>query len=449
MKRNILTCCLLFLLAMPMAAQKDGTPQRRLLKKARSSREYAALGQKSLADGYIDEAKDYWKLAKREKRISVDEICLGGDIYRKEDKDNLAERQYRRAIYFNPRDAMGYDRLVTLYTDLKQPAKAVGILDTLGAMRPDLDVKSRIAGIYYDAGDNDNAVKVFGQMSLDSLNRSQLARYGSAELLLKHYDQALRIGEYGHGKFPRAAVFNRLRAAANDNLHHYENALQASEDFFYQSDSLAGEVMPNDYIWYGLALNGTGRTKEAIDQFEKALRMSPDDPGVTETIANAYLSIRQYEKAAEYYSRYIALKDDKINLYYDTYRLGNIYWQEAIDSTVSQDQQTAALKKADTYYKQLTELRPDDYHGYYYRARVYSLLDPESDAGLAKPHFEKVIELIRENGGDEGTLAEAYKWMAYYYYHNKNMARAHQYAGEALQVAPNDTYAKQIYDVTN
>lgn len=446
--KKLITSCLLLMLAVPLTAQQTDNTQRRLLKKAKSSREYAALGQKSLDEGHIDEAKQYWRQAKREKQISIEEICLGGDIYLKEKNIDMAEKQYRRAIYFDTHNETGYNRLIALYTDLKQTQKAAGVLDTLGLMRPDLDVKSRIANLYYQAGDNANTLKAYSQMDTERLNLTQLRQYASAELVEKNYSHALQLAERGHRLTPRNAVFNRLRMAANTEMKLYDNAIKAANDYFNHSDSL--NIQPFDYIWYAKSLNGVGRTNEAIIQFDNALQLSKDNPDIVLEIARTYLSIRQYEPAAKYYARYVKIVNDENNRYYYTYQQGRIYWLEAIDDSIniSQQQRMEALHKADSYFKQLTELQPENYQGYYWRARANSVLDENTKRGLAKPYYEKVIELLSGSDEHKETLTEAYKWLAYYYYENKNHQRAHLYAAEALRLAPTDDYARRLYDAT-
>lgn len=58
---------------------------------------------------------------------------------------------------------------------------------------------------------------------------------------------------------------------------------------------------------------------------------------------------------------------------------------------------------------------PDSYMGNFWRARTNSVIDHLSTAGLAKPYYEKAIELIDPEKNPK-QLLEAYRYMAYYYY---------------------------------
>ena len=54
---------------------------------------------------------------------------------------------------------------------------------------------------------------------------------------------------------------------------------------------------------------------------------------------------------------------------------------------------------------------------YFWRARVNSMLDPETTKGLAKPYYEKVIEIgLVQPERYKRELIESYKYLGYYHY---------------------------------
>lgn len=81
MKKSILITSLLMLLCLTVSAQKNKSANKF---KEGTSEYYAYEGEKLLKQDKIDEAKAAWKQARMAKQISCDEICLGGDIYLKE-----------------------------------------------------------------------------------------------------------------------------------------------------------------------------------------------------------------------------------------------------------------------------------------------------------------------------------------------------------------------------
>lgn len=90
----------------------------------------------------------------------------------------------------------------------------------------------------------------------------------------------------------------------------------------------------------------------------------------------------------------------------------------------------------------LTETVPSSYVGYFWRARTNSQLDPESTQGLAKPYYEKIIEITQSNPQRyAGELVESYKYLAYYNYIHEDLPAAKEYFEKVLQVTPDDEVA--------
>src|SRR4028118_1451659 len=72
--------------------------------------------------------------------------------------------------------------------------------------------------------------------------------------------------------------------------------------------------------------------------------------------------------------------------------------------------------KADSSFSKVTQLVPTYIPGFLYKARVEANLDPESTKGLAKPTYEKVIQLSEADPSKNGkNLVEAYGYLGYYY----------------------------------
>lgn len=69
-------------------------------------------------------------------------------------------------------------------------------------------------------------------------------------------------------------------------------------------------------------------------------------------------------------------------------------------------------------------------------------MDPESTQGLAKPYYEKIIEITQSNPQRyAGELVESYKYLAYYNYIHEDLPAAKEYFEKVLQVTPDDEVA--------
>lgn len=408
----------------------------------------ADLGALFLRAGKADEAVAYFHRAQRCKRISTKAINLGGDIARMYGKPDSALYYYNRAMYFDRKDPAAYYKAATLLekTDLD---KAVTILQRLKQNRPDLNVDKTLAGIYYDANKLDKALELYDAMSIDSLNDEDLVQYALSAFLKKDYVKSLQLAETGHGRSPRNPVFNRLKLYNDAELKNYDAALRDAEALFHNSDD--AKLQYKDYIYYGYVLNGLGRTKDAIEQFNIALEKNTDEPGIRKHISDAYANIKDYDNAIKYYKDYLnSLKKDEAGMAYELYNLGRLYWRKGIDETKGNDmtsEQKEAIIQSEKVFGEVAALRPDSYLGYYWQGKANTLLDPNYQKGLAKPYFQKAAELLEASGNNKEQLIECYKQISYYYYTKKEPAAATAYARKIFALDPEDDYARQMLNV--
>jgi tetratricopeptide (TPR) repeat protein len=454
MKNHRLALGLLLMLSsmlcsLPAQAQKSKKKDQN-----KTSEYYASLGQQALKDGDVDKAESYWKEARRQKRISVDEICLGGDICKARFDEQGAEKEYRRAIYFDRHSPMGYYRLVDLYGK-KRFAEGMALLDTLDQLRPDLKLTAERAQRYIDASDFASAVKLFNEMHTDTMSLSTLALYSSALYQQGDYLRSLAVADSGHALAPHDFRFNRMRLLNDDRLQRFEDAVKAGDDLF--NNSTDAVKMVEDYYFYGLALLYNGRNDEACRQFDQALTMVKD-PALQlrayEGITNAFTQKKEYDLAASYYEKLIQdheAKSETANRQHEYNELGRIYKAKYDnDSTLTSSERDAALQKAVDCFSKLTEWYPDDYVGYYNIATLKQAQDKNYTAGLAEPYYNKVINIIERKGSsnytatDQTALYNAYRYKAYYNYLNKHYHAAYVYGEKILSVAPDDVFGQQI-----
>ena len=83
------------------------------------------------------------------------------------------------------------------------------------------------------------------------------------------------------------------------------------------------------------------------------------------------------------------------------------------------------------------------------RARIGMYMDPESKLGLAKPHYEKLVELIEAKEEKEKTdttrLIEGYRYLINYYLNIKDdTATAKNIAQKLQNIDPQNEIAKMV-----
>ena len=413
--------------------------------------QFAALGTACLRQGDITGAERYYELGRRQKRITTSIICLAGDIALAKNDRRQADYHYGRAIFFDPRDPTGYMHYVNMHRE-KEPALAVAKLQQLAIYRKDCRTDHLIAATWYAGNKVAEAAAAYDSIAIDSLLRDELVNYAMSTYLLKDYQKSADIVAHARVSHTRDLVLNRLLMYNYTELKLYDKALGASVDFFENSDrSLAADSTGErgftylDYIYYGYVLNGNGRYEEAVGQFNKALQLNGERTDVLLAISKAYQQVEDYPHAVDYYLRYMQKLESEERTAYVVYELGRLYYAQGTDTRNSTDltpEKTEALRQADETFAEVVRLRPDSYLGDYWRARTNVALDPDTKRGLAKPYYQRVIEMTADRGGSQ--LIEAYKYLAYYYFVNKDYTNALKYVSKILDIDPNDDYARRL-----
>ncbi len=420
----------------------------KLIKKNKENTELiAAIGRVFLNGGDLDSAKDYFKRAQRCKRISTKAINLGGDIAKANNKADSAEYYYARSMYFDRKDPEAYYKYANLFIT-KDIQKSIEALNRLKMNRPDINVNKRIADLYYEVNDFTKAQEVYETIQTDSLDDKELMQYSLVLYAKKNYEKSLELAKIGHKRNAQDPVFNRLLLYDNTELQNYDEAMKDADNLFHHSND--AKLQHQDSIDYGYALNGLGRTQEAIEQFNIALQKNENLPDINKQISDAYLRINDFDNAIKHYEIYVSKLKDNDNRAYEYFQLGRLYWRKGI---AKQDNQTndslttdqlKAIEQANRAFGEVSTLRPSSYLGFYWQAKANSLLDPEYKKGLAKPYFLKAIELLEQNGESKDHLIECYKQIAYYYYSQREYDMAVEYARKIQTVDPDDDYAKQM-----
>ena len=295
----------------------------KLIKKNKENTELiAAIGRVFLNGGDLDSAKDYFKRAQRCRRISTKAINLGGDIAKANNKLDSAEYYYARSMYFDRKNPEAYYKYANLFIS-KDVQKSIEALNRLKINRPDINVNKSIADLYYEANDFTKAQEAYESIGPDSLDDKELMQYSLVLYAKKNYQKSLELAQMGHKRNAKDPVFNRLLLYNNTELQNYDDAVKSADDLFYRSKD--AKLQYQDYIYYGYALNGQGKTHEAIEQFNIALEKNANLPGINKQISDAYLRINDYDNAIKYYQAYISkLKDDDENRAYELYQLGRL-----------------------------------------------------------------------------------------------------------------------------
>ena len=412
------------------------------------------------ASAFYD-AKDYNSaIAYADKAIAIDPnytpaYILKGDIYVMLDNGGEAAKWYEQAIYFNPKDPVGYYKYANIYRG-KNPALAVSKLADLRTQRPDLAVDALAGRIYYTSNDLKNAIKYYDKVSdLGQMEKEDIKNYSTACYLMGKLQKSAEVANFGLKSDARDAGLNRLVFYNNTDLKNYSTAITYAEKLFNESDSAKFTYL--DYIYYGHAFMGQKNYDSAIEKFQLALQQEVNDKdqkaGIYQQLSNAYNMKNDVEKAVEFYNKFM---ETKSKVYPSDYAgLAQIYTVEAQASTDAA-KQTEYYNKAFELYNHLTSAENEEnirVYGLLQQGRIKASLDPETTEGLAKPYYDSVIKILEAKAqledSDKAKLIESYRYCGYYFFSKADYETSKALFEKVLTLDPQKAQVLQALEGIN
>jgi tetratricopeptide (TPR) repeat protein len=376
---------------------------------------------------------------------------LKGDLRALAEDGGGAALLYDQAIYFDPKNPDGYRKYASVYRKIS-PQGAIAKLNDLRTQLPDYPVDAIIGHINYISNNFDEAIAAYDKVPQSKLEKMDIIESAFSAYLTQKYDKGLQMSELGLQKEPRNSTLNRLAMFCNTEKGNFEKALDYADRLFNKSDSANISYM--DYVYYGNALNGLKRHDEAIAQYKKALEQEFDNAdkkaGVVKTLSDAYKGVNDYDNAIKYYQQF--LNDVSKASASDHAGLGRLYAQHA-NALEDKAAKMEKLRLADEVYAGLlTKYQDVEDYVAFQRARIGMQMDPDSKQELAKPHYEKLVELLGSKAERDNTdnvrLIEAYRYLISYYLINKDdKETAKQFAAKLKEVDPENETAKQVLEL--
>ncbi len=371
-----------------------------------------------------------------------------GDIAALGDDGGAAAAQYEQAIYCDPKDPNAYYKYANVYRKIS-PRGAVDKLEELRIQRPDIAVDALAGRIYYMSNDFDKALAAYNKADMSKMEERDLSDYAMSAFFKQKYDKALEVAKFGLTKKPRHAAFNRLAFFNSTELKKYDDALRYADNLFNNSDSAKFSYF--DYTYYGNALSGANQPDKAIEMYLKALEQEDLDnkakrAGVVKQLSDAYKNKEDYVNAIKHYKDYLDNMENVTAM--DLAGLGTLHMQHG--ATLKDAEQLEAFKRADATYADLaTKFENAVEYATFMRARVNGQMDPEQKEGLAKPFYEKLLELIGDRtdlqGADKARAIESYRYLiSYYFVQMDDQEKAKEYATKLKAIDPENAIAKQI-----
>jgi len=335
---------------------------------------------------------------------------LLGDAYGKQAEGSKQAESYNKAatLFHSP------PLLKMKYGEMYTGARNIDV--AVKNFNEGLAVDSTYGPIYRDLGDLYNRTKKYDlailnyQKYLKYIDRNDDVefRYGFFLFKNNNYKDALAVfNALEVKKYDSPFLYNR-RAVCYYELGNYDLAQKDIETYFKKVN--ATKAKSADFEYYGKILLKKGQDSLAIQQFQEAVQRDTARLDLYGDIGSYYYNKGNFPLAIQYMTKRVtpATKDPKV-----FYELGQAYYYNK------------EYTKADSTFIRVIDLKPSVYIGYLWRARANAAQDPETKAGLAKPYYEKLIEICTPSGAKYKTeLIEANEYIAYYYTLNRDKAKA-------------------------
>lgn len=364
------------------------------------------------AKGEIEKAR---KINKNNPRIYVAE----GDILLMQNPTNAgdAAAKYDNAIYFDKTCKEAYIKGSRVYRTINIDV-ALEKITTVLAMDPDyIPAYLELGETYYANGLYTKSAEAYKRyMEAPGVPEEYQDKYASALFVAKDFQGVLNQANQTLAKNPKNTHMLRIKMFAEYESGDYTTALATAKTYF--ATVKPSEIAWQDYRYYAMILKENKQSEAAIDALNNALKTVTDQPELYKELASAYADKEDYKNAIPNYQKYFETSQEYSLSDLLSYGQAYYYYARNLSEAPEYDaERKANFEKSDSLFNEITVKAPQLFQGYWWRARVHAALDPDSKLGLAKPYYEKTLEVMEASGNAPKSIqVEAYNYLAFYYY---------------------------------
>ena len=370
-----------------------------------------------------------------------------------------AIKQYDKFSELNPKSPKGILRAGKLYQRGRNYQLALDLYKKAQELDPTFAPAYREkAELYHLAGQKANAVESYKKYL--ELNNSDEARERYAAFVFNNKQYADAISE-----------IEKLQNAGNNNLYldrylgysyaelgnktdsmAYKKGLNAINKFFDKSSKVSNfKYVATDYKYKGLLLAKTGKDSLGVLEMEKAIALDPKMANdVLREMAKAQIKAKKYGQSIATYERIMGGDPKNLNAQ-DWYEFGRAYYYDG-GAKQREKKDVEALGqfiKADTCFSKLAQISPAYAIAYFWRGKANVQQDVKDEKGLAKPHYEKAISLVKpeEKAGVKQNLIEAYLYLGSHFAFSKekDLTKAKEYFNLVKELDPANKAANDFF----
>jgi len=398
---------------------------------------HITMDPKNLADAFklLQTAE---KLQPKNPEIQI----LQGDAFLENNDGTSAIKYYDKAKAMDSKSPTAALRLGQLWVRARNYQGKDGDKGALEYYREAIELSPNFAPAYRELGDLyalaqrfDDAKENYSKyLQLSKGNLTAKRRYAAFMYKTKDYKGALQQLEEIAAVDTGYNINNRLAAYCYFETKVYDKGLVSIEKFFAKQPE--NKLLSSDFEYYGKLLSSSGKDSLAIVKLSEALTKDSSNADLYSDIAAIYAKQKKHPEAIAMYQKKLDMGKGITN---DYFRMGQSLFQ------------TQQYGKADTAFSKVTESQPKLMTGHVWRAKANANLDPDSKLGLAKPYYEKVVEMGEVDSTSrvkyKKELTEAYRYLGAYYFlvaADKNTAIG--FWEKVLAIVPDDQQAKKVLD---
>ena len=374
---------------------------------------------------------------------------LLGDIEALADNGGAAAAQYDQAVYADPKNYEAYYKYALVYRKI-DPQGAARKLDELKANCPEISIEAIKGHIFMLADDRKSAYNEFKKVPVNQIDPDYLNEFARASYFGGHFDDALAACEEGLKHKPGNPAFTRLAMFSNYELKNYDAAKAYLQKYFHELDSV--KFSEYDHYYAALIHDKLGDKANALESYQKALDLVDEQSfikrwTILKTMSDSHLKDSEFDKALHYYQEFLNTKPEvKVD---DYEGLAGIYTKYAEND---ETKKIEMLNKAADVYTQIGEKFPiQQAYASYKRAELINKTDKDMAGRLAKPDYQKVVELLGDKAdrtkGENTMLKYSLHYLMFGSYLDKNIPGAKEYAEKILTIDPEYKPALEIQNL--
>ena len=362
-------------------------------------------------------------------------FMLIGDAYLEQNDGNNAIVNYEKALGLDKKFTKAILREGKLYSRAKNYTLALDYYNKA------IEIDSSFAPAFreraelrFRAGQSERAASDYKKYLQLNNDLSAQVRFCEFEFVSKHYKSVCEEGPKVLSRDTTYINIYRVMGYSYYEIGDYTNGILYMNKYFAKALATGKPFLASDYEYLGKN-QIKNNDSLGVDNLQKVLDMDTTRTDLYSDVAAFLMKQKNYPKAIIYYDKKIAVDTAKASPN-DYLKLGQCYYN------------LKDFTKADSVFAILIRVQPTSIYGYAYRARCKSQSDPDTKQGLAKPFYEKVIEvgsLDLEKNKKE--LIEGYSYLGYFYLVAKDYPKAKENWKKVLELDPaNEKASKALAD---